>query len=172
MKLKEIEYKSLNVLLPGESVEWEFGSKDHLILEAFESSNSIPKQKPELFDKIRRSISLLLNRINYYFYLDELFMDGYLQTEADGHYHEYFPSQQRILIAPKSRLYSICKWLPSENRSYRYKSNYALTIRQKLNQYFNISLIADEIAIERSLYENVSNTTRIFKHPIPYGVRE
>jgi len=172
IELKGLEDNNYKVLLVGESIEWDFGYEDHLILEAFESSNSISRQKPDLFDKVKRFIRSLLTRINFYFYLDELFMDGYLQTESTGNYYEPFPSNRRILIAPNSRIYSICKWLSKENKSYRYTENNKRTVMQKLNQYFNIGLISNEISIEHSLYENVTNTTRIFKHPIPYGVRE
>ena len=110
-------------------------------------------------------IRSIVKSIYLYFYIDELFMDGYLQTESVVCYNDQFHSNPRILFAPKSRICSICNWYNILPLKYNiiglYSIKYKLHIKHRLNYYF------------RSFSDYLEFIPGyLFKYPIDYGVRE
>ena len=165
LELKEFDQNRSEILFVGESLVWEYGSKNNSILEEFESYNLTKQRKPGVFTILSKIIKLFIKSIYLYFYIDELFMDGYLQTEPVVCYNDQFHSRRKILFAPSSRMCSICKWyniLPLKfDKTELYSIKYKLHIKHKLNYYFRSFSDYYEFFPEY-----------LFKYPIAYGVRE
>ena len=141
-ELQENNRYKPDFLFVGESIIWEYGSKYDHILEEFESANHYKQRKLNIFDIPYKIITSLIKSIYMYFYIDELFMDGYLQTESIVCNNDQFHSSRRILCAPNSRICSICNWyhiLPLiHNKIASYSVKYKLIKEHKSNYWFNL----------------------------------
>jgi len=92
----------------GETISWEFGSQYNLIIRDYENYCS-GKEKNDIIIRILRFINKVKMQFSLFFLMDELLMDGYLQTEAMSQYGFIIPDK-RIYYATSVEIVNLEYW--------------------------------------------------------------
>lgn len=182
--LRQLEQTTPDVISPGTSICWEYGSQNKQILDSFEFYNQSEPGKKPFFKTIYRFIHAIYKQIHFYFYLDELLMDGFLETDGTKLTSDRLPQGVRILFAPNSRIRTIYNWLNLEysfkyqadltadnylaNRNIGFNTNSSIFLKNLGNLFIPLRDINRYECTQKQIPLYIS----LFEYPIAYGVRE